>query len=431
MEEESKKKLKIFLHVLEPNIINSGTVSNIYQLEMDANILENSSIESYDAKKPSSSSLPKINPIFSFLHKVKFYPEGMSCVLLGSKLYFMGGSLTYTADLLGLSCYDMDYREYENGFDEPINNFLNEQLENYPRDVSVFDCDTCQLLPDDSCLPKHSGKYPNPLTFVANDQIFVLSLKKVHKDMITFESMKPGHGWEKLTPPPPFFLFRSNHPVGSALIKDNFLLTFSTGRSNIILSYNIISDEWTLRESYHLPQLFLGSIFVQDTLYTAVREPLRRTYFKYNSPVLSFGPLKSTTDVDGTTLDYVAVNRSRKVSDFGENSSICYNDIRNWPIHVNEFGFATRCFLHLGGLLKGTEKTSRFFGFVELFNPFPGEYEDTDTQSELRFVAFEALPNKNSANVDAEFHARTIHSSHFSTDIFGTGCLNAACAYLA
>lgn len=71
--------MKIFLHVLDPTIVesDSGTVSNIYQLEMDANILENSSIELHGAQQRSSSPLPMIKPIFRFSHKVKFYPEGM------------------------------------------------------------------------------------------------------------------------------------------------------------------------------------------------------------------------------------------------------------------------------------------------------------------------------------------------------------------
>ncbi|KAK1391534.1 hypothetical protein POM88_010590 [Heracleum sosnowskyi] len=415
--------------------MESRTVSSIYQLEMDANILQNSSLEFCDAKKPSSSPLPMIKPIFRFSIKVKFYPAGMSCVLLGSRLYLMGGALTYKPHLLRLSCYDMEFRgcKYENGFDEPINNYLEEQLGNYPPDVCVFDCNTCKLLSDDSCPPMNSGKFPNPLTFVANDQIFVLSLKKVHKDMITFESMKPGQVWKKLTPPPALFFSRSGHSLGSALIKDKFLLTFSVGESKIFLSYNINSDRWTLRGAYLLPQLFLGSIFVEDTLYSAVRGPFRRTSFEYNPPVLSFGPLKSTADVDQdeANFDYVALNRSKKVSDFGEHISICYKDICNWPIQANESGSSTRCLLHLGGLLTGTRKDSRFFGFVELLNRF----EDITTQCELRFVAFEALPykssNKNSANIDPEFHARTIHASHFSTDFFDMSSLNAACAYLA
>lgn len=189
------------------------------------------------------------------------------------QIVFDGGSLTYTAHLLTLTCYDVEFRgcKYKNGFDVPIINYLKKQLENYPPDVYVFDCNTCELLLDDSCLLMHSGKYPNPLTFVANDKIFVLSLMKPHEDMITFESMKPGHGWEKLAPPPRLFFSRSRHLLGFALIKDKFLLTFSAGRANIILSYNINSDQWTILVPYHIPQLFLGSIFVQDTLYSHVR----------------------------------------------------------------------------------------------------------------------------------------------------------------
>lgn len=426
MEEESEKKLKIFLHVLEPGIVKTGIVSHMYQLEMDTNILENSSL---DVKKPSSSfsSLPVIKPIFRFYRKVKPYPAGMSCVRLGSKLYLMGGSLTYTPNLLRVSCYDVDFRgcKYDHGFGLPIFNYLEEDLRNYPPDVCVFDCNTCELLPDGSCPDMNSGKSKNPLTFVANNQIFVLSKTKVHNDMITFESLTPGQQyWKKLAEPPQPFFSSKTRPIGSTLIKDKFILTFSTGSRRFILSYDINSDEWTSRDSYQLPLMSVGSIFVKDTIYLA--------YSKTKSPVVCFGPLKPTKD--GVNLDYVSrSNQLNKVSaDLGKHIPARLEDVCNWPIYNNPYsGLGTKCLFHLGGLLKGTQECSRVFGLVELFDPLAPEYETKGSHPpcELRYVAFQAL---NSANVDEEeFALKTIHESRFSTEVFGTGILNAACAYLA
>ncbi|KAK1391524.1 hypothetical protein POM88_010580 [Heracleum sosnowskyi] len=423
-EDESKKnKLRIFLHVLEPFIAKTGIISRIYQLEMDTHIL----VKEKPSSSPSSSSpsLPMIKPVFRFLCKEKLYPAGMSCVGLGSKLYLMGGSLTYTPDLLKVHRYDMDFKrcKYNNGLGEPLKNFLKQDLQNYPRDVCVFDCNTCELLPDDACPLMNSGKSENPLTFVANGQIFVLSTTKVHDDMITFESWTPGEQrWKKLAEPPQPFFYSKTHPIGSTLIKDKFLLTFATGRTKFILSYDINSDEWTSRDSYQLPLMSAGSIFVEDTIYLAVREPA----FNNKSPVLCFGPLKS---IDGVNLDYVA-SSSKKIYDLDKHIFACTEDLRNWPIYIDQSGHGTKCLFQLGGLLKGTRKNSRLFGLVELFDHYPSRYEtDSHPPSELRFVAFQALP---SANLDAaEFHVRTIHESRFSTELSGWGTLNAACAYLA
>ncbi|KAK1391372.1 hypothetical protein POM88_010428 [Heracleum sosnowskyi] len=430
---EESKKLKIFLHVLEPYVVKTNIVSSIYQLEMDTNILENLSLRSCNAMKPSSSSssLPMIKPIFRFYRKVKSYPSGMSCVRLGSKLYLMGGSLSYTPHLLKVSCYDMDFRggKYDNGMDVPISNFLKEDLTNYPPDVCVFDCNTCTLLPDNACPSMLSGKSENPLTFVADGQIFVLSTTKVRDDMIIFESLTPGQQqWKKLAEPPQSFFYSKTHPIGCTLIKDKFLLTFGIGRKKYILSYDINSDEWTSRDSYQLPLMSVDSIFVNNNIYLAGPEPARRGYFKNKSPVLCFGPLKSTED--GVNLDFVAQNQSKKVSYLCKHISACSKAVRNWPIYINQSGHSTKCLFHLGGLLKGTQKHSRFFGLVELFDPYPPEYEAKHSHPpcELRFVAFQALQ---SANVEAEFPLMTIHESRFSTEVFGTGTLNAACAYLA
>lgn len=74
----------------------------------------------------------------------------------------------------------------------------------------------------------HLGKSNNLLTSVVNDQIFVLSTTKVHDDMITFESLKPGQGWKKLAEPPEPFFYSRTYLVGSTLIKDKFLLTFAS-----------------------------------------------------------------------------------------------------------------------------------------------------------------------------------------------------------
>ncbi|KAK1391526.1 hypothetical protein POM88_010582 [Heracleum sosnowskyi] len=349
------------------------TVSVLYKIEMNRDKYENPT-SLPDPKSPNIElDLPLIKPVYTFrCTKDKFYPSGMSFVNLGPKLYFMGGSLSYKVHLLGLTLYDNDLDDY--------------------KDVD----DNVPLLPDSYIPSMDTGKPVNPITFVVDNQIFVLSSRNGPKGMTHFETFNPiSKKWKKLPPPKDDFFSKRKTACGSAVMGRKLFVTFRSYRDDTdmledemdmrwddidMLWYDIDTHSWTHCKSPYLPKIYRDSVFVGK----------------------------------------VVKNHSR----------ICPSDIRNWPIFINGDGCSTRCLFHLGGFLNGTHKNSRCLGLVELFKPYGwgSEYRDEykSTQSELRFVVFEASEGNTS---DGSFNGRTIHACHFLTDLSNNCLLNSACVY--
>ncbi|KAK1391391.1 hypothetical protein POM88_010447 [Heracleum sosnowskyi] len=319
-----------------------------------------------DPKSPNIElDLPLIKPVYTFrCTKDKFYPSGMSFVNLGSKLYFMGGSLSYKVHLLGLTLYDNDLDDY--------------------KDVD----DNVPLLPDSYIPSMDTGKPVNPITFVVDNQIFVLSSRNGPKGMTHFETFNPiSKKWKKLPPPKDDFFSKRKTACGSAVMGRKLFVTFRSYRDDTdmledemdmrwddidMLWYDIDTHSWTPCKSPYLPKIYRDSVFVGNTIYSAVCEPLQHTLKKHIYPVLSFDGFDSPN--------------------------------------------------YIKSVAKGV--------LVELFKPYGwgSEYRDEykSTQSELRFVVFEASEGNTS---DGSFNGRTIHACHFLTDLSNNCLLNSACVY--
>jgi hypothetical protein len=116
-------------------------------------------------KAAQDAEIKKPRPLLPILQlKTGEYPDGMSCVQLGSKLYFFGGE------------FDID----DPYIDEDVKKKLkNEKRDVFPRDVYIFDLDTHNISdkPLDKLLvrgtPMNSGK-ASPQAFVANEKIYVV-----------------------------------------------------------------------------------------------------------------------------------------------------------------------------------------------------------------------------------------------------------------
>ncbi|KAK1391520.1 hypothetical protein POM88_010581 [Heracleum sosnowskyi] len=429
MEKKQGDNVKIYVHAVDPmvGLRNSRgelytRVSQLYKIEMDADKYENPT--TLPLKNPSKElNLQLIKPVHTFYNnKDTFYPSGMSVVNLGSKLYFIGGSVSYKAHLLGLSSYDDDLGDYDYEDESlAVCNAFEDHLDCFPPNVYVFDCITSQLLPGFPAM--NTGKPQNPITFVVDDQIYVLSSRNGPKGMTHFETFNPIlKEWKKLMPPEQDFFSKRKTACGSVVMGRKLFVTFRSDFGDTdklwdyidMLWYDIDTDSWTCFKSPHLPKIYRDSVFVGNTTYSTVSEPLEHTHKKQKYPVLSFDGFDSTDYIRGIAKTKLVKKHHR---------------IRNWPIYTNGHGYSTRCLFHLGGFLNGTDKNSRCLGLVELFNPHDEESDygvEYETQSELRFVVFEASEGNTS---DDSFDGRTIHACHFSTDLLNDCLLNSACIY--
>ncbi|KAK1391370.1 hypothetical protein POM88_010430 [Heracleum sosnowskyi] len=445
MEKKQGDNVNIYVHAVDTHVGSKNlrgelyrTVSVLYKIEMNRDKYENPT-SLPDPKSPNIElDLPLIKPVYTFrCTKDKFYPSGMSFVNLGSKLYFMGGSLSYKAHLLDLTIYDNDLDDYKDVDDNvPVCNAFEDYLECFPPTVYVFDCITSQLLPDSYIPSMDTGKPVNPITFVVDNQIFVLSSRNGPKGMTHFETFNPiSKKWKKLPPPKDDFFSKRKTVCGSAVMGRKLFVTFRSYRDDTdmleddmdmrwddidMLWYDIDTHSWTRCKSPYLPKIYRDSVFVGNTIYSTVCEPLQHTLKKHIYPVLSFDGFDSPNYIKKVAKSKVVKKHSR----------ICPSDIRNWRIFINGDGYSTRCLFHLGGFLNGTDKNSRCLGLVELFKPYGwgSEYRDEykSTQTELCFVVFEASEGNTS---DGSFNGRTIHACHFSTDLSNNCLLNSACVY--
>ncbi|KAK1391530.1 hypothetical protein POM88_010586 [Heracleum sosnowskyi] len=424
---DETSKVSIYIHVVDPRVGQKHkVVSMLYKIEMDRDLYKNPTplARILHPNNPNIKlDLPLIKPVYIFNRQDKFYPSGMSFVNLGSKLYFMGGSVSYKSHLLGLSFYNSQLDDkYFDGNNHPVCNAFEDFLECFPPNVYVFDCITSQLL--DCGIPSmKTGKPEDPITFVLDDQIFVLSSRNGPKGMTHFETFNPLSNkwkeWKTLKTPGADFFSEKKTALGSALMGRKLFVTYHFWDDFHILWYDIDTDYWTHCKSSHLPQIYRDSVFVDNVLYSTVGEPLQYTPQKYVYPVLSFDGFDSTNNtMESFTQSDVLKKYNR----------ICPSDLANWPIYVNQLGYSTRSLLHLGGFLNGTNNNSSCLGLVELFKSYGqpsecgGEYQ---TQCELRFVVFEALQG-NSSNGGSS-NGRTIHACHFSSDLSAICLLNSAC----
>lgn len=423
---DQTSKVSIYLHVVDPLVGDKyKVVSMLYKIEMDRDKYENPT--TLPPKNPNIElDLPLIKPVHTFLHsKDKFYPSGMSFVNLGSKLYFMGGSVSYRSHLLGLSFYlnELDGKYSSDGIGHPVCNAFEDYLECFPPDVYVFDCITSRLLSPKECgiRPMKTGKPKDPITFVLDDQIFVLSSSNGPKGMIHFETFNPiSNKWKELNTSSlgKDFFSKKKTALGSAVMGRKLFVTYRFWDDFHMLCYDIDTDNWTHCQSSFLPEIYRDSVFVGNVLYSTVSEPFQYAPQKYVCPVLSFDGF------DSANINMESFTQNDVLKKY---NPIRPSDLANWPLYVNKLGYSTRCLLHLGGFLNGTNKNSSCLGLVELFKSY-GETSECgvlyETQCELRFVVFEALEGNTS---DGSSNGRTIHACHFSSDMSTICLLNSAC----
>lgn len=382
-EEESGDKANIFILVMDECVKLSKVVSAIYKIVIDPN---------FTNIQIPSTNLPCLKPVFTFSCKDHLYPSGMSFVTIGSKLYLMGGSISYSQYLLSMDCDDGIDFKYD--------------LDCYPSHVYVFDSITSSLLDSSSphwVPPMTSGKPEDSITFVFDDQIFVLSSQNGPQGMTHFETFDfILKKWIKLPLPRPNFFSQGMLAKGSVIMgRKLFVSYFSEDTSNYhLLWYDIDSGSWTECRSFHLPSIFKDSVFVNDTLYS----------FTENYIVSLSGNLAATIGIIPTGRELEK-----------EYHRICPFTMDNWPVNVIvTSGYFTRRLFHIGGLLKGANNKSACLGFVEFFAPDLPEYEvESMPPCELRFVVLEAIQGKS---------FKVIHACHFLSDLSTNSFVSAAAA---
>ncbi|KAK1391387.1 hypothetical protein POM88_010443 [Heracleum sosnowskyi] len=275
---DSKSKVSIYLHVVDPLVGDVyKVVSMLYKIEMDRDKYENPTPLPRILHPNTELDLPVIRPVYIFNHQDMHYPLGMSFVNLGSKLYFMGGSVSYKSHLLGLSFYTNELDDkYSNGIGHPVCNAFEDYLECFPPHVYVFDCITSQLLSPKDCgiPPMNTGKPSDPITFVLDDQIFVLSSCNGPKGMIHFETFNPiskkWKEWKKLNTSSlgEDFFSEKKTAVGSAVMGRKLFVTYHFWDDFHMLCYDIDTDNWTRSKSPYLPEIYRDSVFVDNVLYS-------------------------------------------------------------------------------------------------------------------------------------------------------------------
>lgn len=443
-DDNTTSKINIFVLLDDAAVLDSSSkvVSVLYKIVLDSDILQHSTlsptiaaaIETVPKPKFTHSTsasallenctlrkplyLPMIRPVFTFSCNDRCYPYGMSCVNVGSILYFMGGSILYTTTCLSLDAY-MDFEVFgTRPTTEPIT-YFQDTLSCYPPDVYAFDCISSKLLDSSSpswIPPMISGKPQHPMTFVVDNQIYVLSSQNGLEEMTHFETYNPSSKkWEKLLLPDKHFFSQLKVTVcGSALVDRRFFVTFTSGTDFSFLWYDVDSGSWTHCTSPYQLNISRDSVFVDNTLYAF-----------HDHYMMSLGlsdTLSATTSTD----------RAHQYALFDKlnNNCTCTSSIQNWPLFVNQCRNCDCRLFHLGGLLKGTTRNSRCFGLVELFKTDQDIYEFKDYMPpcELRFIVLEALDGQ---SINSRFSAKTIHACHFSPDLSSSCVLSAAapCAF--
>lgn len=323
--------VNIFLHfitaleTLDSPISPAWPISSIYEIVIST----------------SADKRPLVTHVFDFLREGE-YPSGMSFVRLGHLLYFMGGSIDYITACLSLDCYKDD--------NEPLTATL------YPPDVYVFDTETSKLLDSSSPYwipPMVSGKPKNPIVFVVNDRIYVLSSQDGPRILTHFETFDPvSRKWEKLQLPDPDFFSETKCAQGSFVNGDALLVTYLSEQGEFdVLTYSIKSGFWTHRgRSSFLPTILRNPLFVGGSLYSLVNDKI---HFM-NADCIPYDTL---------------LESFYNLEEFGHSFSPypmehCLLDDRRPDVDTDT------CLFHFGELYPvGSNESTTYLGFVEFVRP--------------------------------------------------------------
>lgn len=215
-------------------------------------------------------NLKKLFPVLQL--KTGQYPDGMSCVSLGSKLYFFGGE------------FNMD-NPY---IDEDVKkNFNASECDVFPRQLLILDLSKVgasgdelhKLLVDGEQMI--SGK-ARPHAFVAKEKIYVIGStiesSISHRSKLTrlnlksfkyFEVYNPKVGqWKDLDGPPIGNV--NTRWVGHAIVREQALLVAWQGGKERLYCFDLVEESWTdasISIPFY-PENFSGRTeFVEDTLY--------------------------------------------------------------------------------------------------------------------------------------------------------------------
>ena len=246
-------------------------------------------------KAAQDAQIKKPTPLFPILQlQTSEFPNLMSCVQLGSKLYLFGGEFNINDPFM----------------DEHVKNKLKKEKERdcYPRDVYIFDLNTHNTADKslDELLvhgtPMNSGK-PSPHAFVADEKIYVVGSRLWigldHEIFHCFEVYDPVIDKWNILPNPParnVTTWVRHVVVGSKVL----LVAAQRGRP-CLYCFDLHANQWTKCPGlpFQLDNFYPSTDFVEDTLYScdnntiAALAPLaRRRKWKRNSIMRKRGKKK-------------------------------------------------------------------------------------------------------------------------------------------
>ncbi|GMY08294.1 putative disease resistance protein RGA3 [Fagus crenata] len=353
-------------------------------------------------KAAQDAEIKKPRPLLPILQlKTGEYPDGMSCVQLGSKLYFFGGE------------FDID----DQYIDEDVKKKLkNEKRDVFPRDVYIFDLDTHNISdkPLDKLLvhgtPMKSGK-ASPHAFAANEKIYVVGssiemdisdrskMKDVNlESFYFFEVYDPeSNKWDFL-PNPPIGKVETKW-VGHAVVGSKALLVASQLGNESLYCFDLRAKQWTKYAGLpSYPGNFSGRIeYVEDALYGC-----------YHSTIAAIAPLAKEEEEEE-----VKVEEEEEEEEFkhhrlhGVSTERGMDAIFNVPPQLR----SSFSLLHLG---------NRHFCYLRTGmppDPINGsDYAVDDKRLYISIVIFRALKKTYKKESTRLFRAKFLHSAHYVVD---------------